>query len=274
MCSILLVHRQFAGCPVLVAANRDERLDRPATPPRAWPSEPFVAPRDEVAGGTWLGLTRGGMFVGVTNRFAVPKDEARASRGALVVEALRANDAASLRASLEGLAATRFNAFHLVYADARDAFVTWCDGARVAHVKLSPGVHVVTERSFRDAGSPRPKELFGVHFGEDGAREARLRAAIARSLTGSAGSAGSAPPSAEEMQALLRAHDDVDPLAATCIHVPGFGYGTRSSFVLFGADTLAASRMYWAEGAPCTSPFVELGALVAELAHRTQRPRG
>jgi uncharacterized protein with NRDE domain len=263
VCSILLVHRQFTGCPVLVAANRDERLDRPASPPFAWPSEPFVAPRDEVAGGTWLGLTRGGMFVGVTNRFAVPKDEARASRGALVVEALRAPDAASLRASLEGLAATRFNAFHLVYADAHDAFVTWCDGDRVAHVKLAPGVHVVTERSFRDAGSPRPKELFGVHFGEDGAREARLRAAIAPLLV------AATPPSAESMQGLLRVHDEADPLGATCIHVPGFGYGTRSSCVLFGADTLAASRMYWAEGAPCTSPFVEQGALIAELAHLT-----
>jgi uncharacterized protein with NRDE domain len=260
VCSILLVHRQLVGCPVLVAANRDERLDRPATPPRAWPSEPFVAPRDEVAGGTWLGLTRSGMFVGVTNRFGVPKDEARASRGALVVEALRAPDAASLRASLEGLAATRFNAFHLLYADARDAFVSWCDGERIAHARLSPGVHVVTERSFRDAASPRPKELFGVHFGDDGAREARLRAAIAPLLV------TATPPSAEAMQALLRVHDDVDPLAATCIHVPGFGYGTRSSMVLFGGDTLAASHLYWAEGAPCTAPFVERPELLAQLA--------
>ncbi len=266
MCSILLVHRRFAGLPVLVAANRDERLDRPATPPRVWPAEPFLAPRDEVAGGTWLGLTRGGLFVGVTNRFGVPKDEARASRGALVVEALRAPDAASLRASLEGLAAGRFNAFHLLYADARDAFVTWCDGARVAHARLEPGVHVVTERSFRDAGSPRPQERFGVHFGADGVREARLRAAIAPSLDESAGSAGSAPPSPEAVQALLRVHDDVEPLAATCIHVPGFGYGTRSSCVLFGAESLAASRLYWAEGPPCTAPFVEQGALIAELA--------
>ncbi len=259
VCSIVLAHQSFDALPVVVAANRDERLDREATPPRAWPAEPFVAPRDEVAGGTWLGLTRGGLFVGVTNRFAVPKDERRASRGVLVVEALRAKDAASLRASLEGLAPERYNAFHLLYADARDAFVTWSDGAAIAHQRLAPGVHVVTERSFRDARSPHPPERFGVHFGDDRAREARLRAAMDALL------ASAAAPTVEVLAAMLQVHDEADPLGATCIHLPALGYGTRSSLVLLGAERVADSRIHWAEGPPCVTPFVERRDLVAAL---------
>ena len=114
-----------------IAANRDEVLVRPATPPRRWPGEPFVAPRDEVGGGTWLGLNENALFVGVTNRFGAEKDQTRQSRGILVVEALRSHSAAALHATLAALAPTRFNAFHLVYTDGVSCFVTWSDGKSV-----------------------------------------------------------------------------------------------------------------------------------------------
>jgi uncharacterized protein with NRDE domain len=268
VCSIVLAHLRFAGVPVLVAANRDERLGRASSGPRIWagdsPQERFLAPRDEVAGGTWLGLTRAGLFVGVTNRFAAPKDDARASRGALVLDALRAADALALRASLEQLPAERYNAFHLVYADARDAFVTWSDGARVSHTRLDPGVHVVTERSFRATGAPNPLPFFGIPAGDDHAREARLRGGLeACSPEGVA-----APPTPGFLAKLLGIHDDPaasDPFGATCIHVPALDYGTRSSMLAYVAADLASSRLYWAEGAPCTAPFVEQRELTRAL---------
>ena len=77
MCTVIL--KVEGDGRLWVAANRDEVLVRPATPPRRWPGEHFVAPRDEVGGGTWLGLTATGLFVAVTNRFGAPKDERRAS---------------------------------------------------------------------------------------------------------------------------------------------------------------------------------------------------
>ena len=48
---------------VLLAANRDERLDRPWDPPSAWwPEHPgTVAGRDRMAGGTWMGMNRSGV---------------------------------------------------------------------------------------------------------------------------------------------------------------------------------------------------------------------
>ena len=80
MCTLIVDFQQHPDAPVVVAANRDEALDRPATGLRHWPGEPFLAPRDERAGGTWLGLTRSGMFVGVTNRFPSEKHPERTSR--------------------------------------------------------------------------------------------------------------------------------------------------------------------------------------------------
>src|SRR5206468_4080925 len=83
----------FDGYPLVVIANRDEQLDRASSPPFVWPvarpgAATFLAPRDDVAGGTWLGVNDKGVFVGITNRYLGPKDDTRVSRGAIVKDAL------------------------------------------------------------------------------------------------------------------------------------------------------------------------------------------
>src|SRR5512140_3834626 len=117
MCTLIAAVRQYRRFPLVVAANRDEALARPASPPVLWdaPSR-FVAPRDEKAGGTWLGPTARGLFAAVANRFGVPRDESRRSRGALVVEALGAPSARELHGRLAALSPAAYNAFHLLYA--------------------------------------------------------------------------------------------------------------------------------------------------------------
>src|SRR6266542_1841340 len=73
VCTLIAAFQQHALFPVIVAANRDELYARASSGPRAW-ERGFFAPRDEAAGGTWLGVTSSGAFVGVTNRFGAPKD--------------------------------------------------------------------------------------------------------------------------------------------------------------------------------------------------------
>ena len=73
---------------ILVAANRDEAFDRPSLPPAE--VEPgVVAGRDLLAGGTWLGFNRHGLFVAVTNRKSPASTPDTPSRGLLAREALR-----------------------------------------------------------------------------------------------------------------------------------------------------------------------------------------
>jgi uncharacterized protein with NRDE domain len=244
MCTLIVSVQQHPQVPLVVAANRDEALARPATGPRRWAGEPFVAPRDEQAGGTWLGLNLHGLFVAVTNRFPSNRHLDRASRGALVVEALRAPSAAVLHERLAAVPAERYNAFHLLYADARDAFVTWSDGAAVRQHALAPGLHVITERSLG---------------GDD---HARTRLILEAWPTVSPGGALPTPEALQRLLALGRAED---PLGGVCVDVPALSYGTRSSLVLFRAEPLARSRFSWADGRPDVTPFVERPDLIAAL---------
>jgi uncharacterized protein with NRDE domain len=242
MCTLIVAFQQHPDAPVVVAANRDEVRARPATGPRRWPGEAFVAPRDELAGGTWLGLTRSGLFVGVTNRFPAEKHPERESRGALVVDALRAPSALALHRQLAGLDPRRTNAFHLLYADPEAAGVTWSDGEQLHQERLQPGLHVVTERSLG---------------GDDHARRALILGAWPRL----------APegelPSPEALQGLLALRRPGEPLGSVCVDVPEWNYGTRSAMVLVLRRPLARGRLFWADGPPDRTAFVERPDLLA-----------
>ncbi len=81
MCTLVAFIGAWPESALIVAANRDERLDRPASGPGRWEGEQFMAPRDEQSRGTWLGLHRSGLFVGVTNRAGSPPDNSGARAG-------------------------------------------------------------------------------------------------------------------------------------------------------------------------------------------------
>jgi uncharacterized protein with NRDE domain len=244
MCTLVAAVKHFPGLPLVIAANRDEVLSRPATPPRLWPGTiPFVAPRDEQAGGTWLGLNANGLFVGVTNRFGATKDDKRDSRGKLVAESLQQSSAEALHADLSKLPADVFNAFHLLYADRDRAFVTWNDGVAMHQQELPPGVHIVTERSLGGDDKART-ELIRQHW--------ELM--------------GDLPlPRVDKLMDLMRLHGANDPAGGTCVHVPAFNYGTRSSCVLLLGSGWPSTRLLWAEGSPHAEQYSERPDLIRLL---------
>src|SRR4029453_10889790 len=112
MCTLVLVVPPPGGV-LQVAANRDEFLARPAAPPMPSDDGRWFAPRDLQAGGTWLGVNAGGVFVGVTNRTSGPRDPSRRSRGLLVLEALESRDGESLPARASAPDPAPHNGFHL-----------------------------------------------------------------------------------------------------------------------------------------------------------------
>ena len=63
VCTVVLLIRPGHDWPVMLAANRDERLDRAWDPPAEhWPEHPdVIAGRDATAGGTWMGVNRLGL---------------------------------------------------------------------------------------------------------------------------------------------------------------------------------------------------------------------
>jgi uncharacterized protein with NRDE domain len=87
MCLIALARGCSPRFPLVVAANRDEWIDRPAAPLDAWPDTagPIVGGRDLRGGGGWLALTPGGRAAMLTNvRQPLPARPDAPSRGGIV----------------------------------------------------------------------------------------------------------------------------------------------------------------------------------------------
>lgn len=91
MCLVVVAFRNHVDHPLVVAANRDEFHARATQDADWWPDQPdIIAGRDLQAGGTWLGVQRGGRFATVTNfRDAEPRAGKQRSRGHLVAEFLQ-----------------------------------------------------------------------------------------------------------------------------------------------------------------------------------------
>jgi len=68
MCLILFSYRPDTPIPFVLGANRDEYFERPSLAANFWPDAPYVlAGRDQIAGGTWIGVTQSGRFAALTN---------------------------------------------------------------------------------------------------------------------------------------------------------------------------------------------------------------
>jgi uncharacterized protein with NRDE domain len=223
MCTLIFWYRAFEDFPLLVAANRDERLDRPSAPPsvRQLSRRRVLCPTDVLAGGTWLGVNDRRLFAAITNRSWNPKQADRRSRGELVLEALDQDDAESAVRTIAALDPRRENAFHLALADEKTAHLVQCDGTSMTHRALEPGLHILTERSF----GPEPP-----------AREASIRGRLGTL---------SEPPS----DAFL-----IDVLASHSVRLEN--YGTRSSTILHIAKQ---TRFQFADGPLPETPFREFG---------------
>lgn len=162
MCIVFLDHQPDAPWPLLLAGNRDERVDRHwQAPDRHWPDRPEVlGGRDATAGGSWLGLNDWGVVACVLNRRGTLGPEpGRRSRGDLVLEALDHADASAAAAALVDLDPVAWRPFNLIVADNRDVF--WIRHAeatprgRVTCHRLAPGRAILSADDLNAADDPR-----------------------------------------------------------------------------------------------------------------------
>jgi len=162
MCTVVVLRRPDQEWPVLIAANRDEMLDRPWSPPaRHWPDRPeVVAGRDELAGGTWLGVNDHGLVAAVMNRpGSLGPAEDKRSRGELVLEALDHADAQDAAEALAHIDPAAYRPFNLVIADNRDGIWLRSEpgdaNARVEPFALPEGLSMLTSHDRNDLRSDR-----------------------------------------------------------------------------------------------------------------------
>ncbi|WP_458206136.1 NRDE family protein [Haladaptatus sp. NG-SE-30] len=226
MCTLIVAWQVFDGTPVVAGANRDEALSRPSRPPAVLSREPaIVAPRDEEAGGTWIGYNERGVFVGITNRRAEVTGER--SRGLLVRDALGHGSAADALQFVEDeLTERQFEGFNLFIADAHEATVLEWDGILEAK-HLEPGIHVVVNEGL-NAGAQKSERIRSAVHPEPG-EDVPLGEWC------------------ERMKEVLRDHD-----IGACVH--GEGYGTRSSSIVT-IDEDERGSYEFADGPPCETNY-------------------
>ncbi|MGE5269257.1 MAG: NRDE family protein [Thiohalocapsa sp.] len=159
MCTLVILRRPEHDWPVIIAANRDEMIERPAQPPgRHWPDRAeVVAGLDLLAGGSWLGLNDWGVAAAVLNRTgSLGPAAGLRSRGELVLEALDHADAVAAAAALGDLDPAAYRSFNLIVADNRDAFWLRHDGrGRIATRPIEEGLSLIAAGELDELATPR-----------------------------------------------------------------------------------------------------------------------
>jgi uncharacterized protein with NRDE domain len=240
----VVAFRVLPGTPLLIGANRDEFLNRPATAMTVLrPEAPRVlGGRDQVAGGTWLAINQHGVFAGLTNQpLGEARDPTRRSRGelplALTTHSRAERGAADLVAHSRP---TDYNGCWLLTGD-REAlsFIDFTGDVEPRVVSLAPGLYVLENRPLGQASpkADRVSAALGAAQEADDAM-ATLRGVLADHA------AGPTEP-------------DGPKSSANCVHLEG--YGTRSSCIVrCDEDPSVLPQVWVADGPPCTAPFVDV----------------
>lgn len=241
MCLLVAAVDAHPDFRLVLAGHRDEFHDRPAAPLAWWDDAPdILAGRDLQAGGTWLGVDRGGRMSVVTN-FRAPgsQRDAAPSRGLLVPDFLASGLPAAAFMDRLAVGAASYSGFNLLAWDGTT--LAYCGGPDAGARKLPSGVY----------------GLSNARLDTPWAKLTRVRDRVGRIL-----SAGIPRP-----EALFRALDDRQPAPDDQLPETGIGielerllsapfivspaYGTRcTTVVLVGRDggVQVAERRYAPDG--------------------------
>ncbi len=156
MCMLAILYRIARNTPILLAANREEVLDRPTQHPKIQSGTPrVICGIDRKAGGTWLGVNQHGLLITVTNRPKHPLPVQPRSRGLLCRELLESRTAreAAERAAKE-LNKGLYAGANYLCADAKSAAVVH-GGNRIEIVEITPGLHLLSNGDLDDPHDQR-----------------------------------------------------------------------------------------------------------------------
>ena len=226
MCLILFAWQHHPRYRLVLAANRDERHDRATDAAQWWPDAPdLFAGRDQVAGGTWLGITRQGRIAALTNHRDLRRAPRQAeSRGHLVRDFLLGEDNAP--AFLERVATEqqRWLPFNLLVGDGDTLACFGSEAAAGEQVQtVTPGLHGLSNHLL---DTPWPKVRWGraALAGALEAPDAELEAALFGLLADRSTASGQELPDTGlpiDRERAISAPMIIDPI-----------YGTRCATVL------------------------------------------
>jgi uncharacterized protein with NRDE domain len=258
------------GAPLIVAANRDERLDRPAVPMTVLHERDprILGGRDELAGGTWLAVNEHGVVAGLTNQPSPDgPDPAKRSRGELPLAFARYQTAAeAVREVTAALDPTAYNPCWMLVGDRDSLYFIGISGGTVTDVeRLEPGLHVLENAPLHPVS----------------VKAAFVRGLVTDALAGLPGHGAGDPGAAvSALKTVLGDHQPAVPeprtdatgrvwpasVSAACVHADG--YGTRSAMIVSVPAAASVPAVMVADGRPCEEPMSDATALWAEAVTR------
>jgi uncharacterized protein with NRDE domain len=160
MCLIAFTWQSVPGFELVVAANRDEFYARPSDTLAWWPQQDILAGRDNLGGGTWMGVSRTGRFAAVTNfRDIGDRKPDALSRGQLVADFLQSTLSATDYIQHLRLRAACFQGFNLLLFDG--IRLMGFESRFDAVVVFTQGTHAVSNHRF-NAPWPKAERLKAV----------------------------------------------------------------------------------------------------------------
>jgi uncharacterized protein with NRDE domain len=255
MCLLIVASRLHPDLPLIVGANRDEWLERPASPMEVLRrrNPRILGGRDLLAGGTWMAVNRRGVVAALTNRpTAGGRDMAKRSRGELPLLLAAYGSAAEGAAALvRDIQPAEFNPCWILVGDRHSLFYLELSAGLPLEAKpLEPGLRVLENRPLP---APSPKvDWVRSQLPDIGHLAAeRVVPELERVLR-----SNQVPPGA--LEAVAADGPPGRPLQtfAPCVHAGP--YGTRSSMmVLVPRASRARPGVRFTDGAPCVSGFQE-----------------
>jgi uncharacterized protein with NRDE domain len=260
VCLLITLFQVVPGAPLVVAANRDERLDRPAVPVTVLRERDprILGGQDLLAGGTWLAVNSWGVAAGLTNQpSGNGRDPTKRSRGELPLAcASHPTAAAAIAALAADVDAANYNPCWMLVGD-RTALFSVAIGpgsARPEIEELPPGLHVLENAPLRAASR---KASFARELVEQ-AVAAQPDQSVASAVAALQSVLGDHRPAVPEPRTDAAGRVWPAALSAACVHADGFG--TRSAAIIT-VPAVGWPAMLVADGKPCVTPMRDVTAL-------------
>lgn len=227
MCTLVVFPGVSKNHPLVIAANRDEVPTRPSETPRHL-NDAVFAPRDLKRGGTWIGFSKRGFAVAITNRDRGSDRKGSRSRGLIVTACLNASSREEALLEACRLPPWEYSGYHLLLADKDGASLIVNDGETYAQHELGRTMHVITS--------------FGTEPGHC-ARDAMIRTIVTPEIA----------DDREALERLLSFHGP-GPEDGTCAHGDGVRMETIFSAVAQMPADARTWHLRWRSGRPCSDP--------------------
>jgi uncharacterized protein with NRDE domain len=264
VCLLIVMFGVLPDAPLIVAANRDERYERPAVAMTVLRDRDprILGGRDLQAGGTWLAVSERGVLAGLTNTpSAGGRDPAKRSRGELPLAFAGYTDAEQAVAHVTAeLDPASYNPCWLLVGDRQALyFIAIGDGPGPKVQRLEPGMHILENAPLQPM-SAKARHVAAL-VADARARQGHgheTAASLAGALAAVLPDHGPAPPIAGDPPVLYAGREMPPELSAACVHTPT--YGTRSAAIVT-VPARGLPRILAADGPPCTTVLQDHSAL-------------